>query len=116
MKKFGRLMMSTNSNEWQMVLELDMGVGTLSIHRSKETDGARKFVLIRDESPIEESDEEVDWGLVREEYPPTDTFEEAIAEMNSYPWRDMLILTLHPDYEDIIMREMKLPRLPRSRG
>jgi hypothetical protein len=105
--------METNKTDWEMILELGIEAGTLSIHRSSLPGESRKFVLIRDEVPVEESEEEVDLDLLYEEYPSMDTFEEAIKQMDSYPWREMMLLNVHPDYEENILSEMKIPRLPR---
>ena len=108
--------MQTNNTDWKMILELGMEGGTLAIYRSTLQDGEQKFALIRDEGPQEENvEEEVDWGLLFEEYPPRDTFEDAVRDMDSYPWREMLLLRVHPDYETYILDQMKLPRLPGPR-
>jgi hypothetical protein len=108
--------MKTNTTGWEKVLEVGGDEGTLAIYRAVLQDSPDKFVLIRDEVPVEDFDEEVDWAMLHEEYPPSDTFEEAVKEMDSYPWRDMLLLSVHPDYEDFILTQMKLPRMPKPRG
>ncbi len=50
-------------------------------------------------------DEDDQTDLVKER-PPVDTFEEAIQLMDQYPWRQMQLVSVHPEYAEFIRREM----------
>jgi hypothetical protein len=91
----------------EVILEIGTEGGLLSVRRFLSSNGTLKFILIIDESTMADfldKDNQID--LVKK-YPPVETFGEAVRLMDKYPWREMHLVSVHPDYAEIIRRERK---------
>ena len=96
---------ASKTNAAETILEISTEGGSLSIQRFRTLKGKLKFNFITDESTMSDFlDEEDNMDLVKE-YPPVDTFEEAIQLMNKYPWHEMHVSTVHHEYAQIFQTE-----------
>lgn len=81
--------------------------GSLSIQRFRATDGMWKFIFIRDEATMADFLDEEDQIDLFKKYPPVETFAEAIQLMNKYPWHELHLISMHPEYANVIQAEKK---------
>jgi len=97
----------TKPDSAEVILEIGAEGGSLKIQRFHASDWTWKFNLKIDESTLAEFLDEVDEVDLVKESPPVDTFAEAIQLMNKYPWRELELISVHPEYADFIRSEMK---------
>ncbi len=91
----------------EMLLKIGGEGGSLSIRRFRATDGTWKFIFITDESTLADFLEEEDQIELVKKYSPVNSFEEALQLMNKYPWHEMHLITMHPEYAGAILLEKK---------
>ena len=96
-----------NIDTVEVLLEIGGEGGSLSIQRFRATDGTWKFIFIRDESTMADFLDEEDQIDLFKKYPPVETFAEAIQLMNKYPWHELHMITMHPEYAKVIQAEKK---------
>ena len=94
-----------------IILEIGAEGGSLKLQRFRAPDGTWKFNLIINESTLADFLDEADQIDLAKEYTPVDTFEEAIQVMNNYPWRELELINVFPEYAEFIQSEMHNPQI-----
>ncbi len=100
-----KIMSAVNPDLGELVLKIGTEGGSLNIHRHRLPDGSCKFVLVVDESIMAELLPGQDQMDLVKKIPPVDTFEEAIHLMNKYPWHEMVLVSVHPEYAEYVRSE-----------
>ena len=98
-------MIVIKSDSEEVLLEIGTEGGSLIILRVRGPEGTWKFIFITDESTMAEFLDLDDQIELVKKYPPVDTFEEAVQLMNKYPWHEMHVVTIHPEYAEVIQAE-----------
>jgi hypothetical protein len=99
----------------ELVLKIGSEGGSFNIQRFRSPDETWKFIFIIDESTIADFLEEEDQTDLVKKSLPVDTFEEAIQLMDKYPWREMHVLSVHPEYAEFTAPSRKTLK-SRKRG
>ena len=99
-----KIMSAVNPDLGELVLKIGTE-GVLNIHRHRLPDGSCKFVLVVDELIMAELLPGQDQMDLVKKIPPVDTFEEAIHLMNKYPWHEMVLVSVHPEYAEYVRSE-----------
>ena len=92
----------------EIVLQVGAEGGDLRIIRARDADDQWRFLVLRDETALEDLlDEEDREGLLfRDKSGELISFNAALKILNRYPWHRLLPLKIHPEYTEAIMSEV----------
>ena len=93
----------------QTILEVGAEGGSLAVFRERNAQGMWEYRSQRDETTMSDvlPDEKFDKGDLFERSGPTNTFEDALSQLDRYPWFRLFPLEVHPDFTESILREVE---------
>ena len=98
--------LDTAKNKWESLLSVGAEGGSLAIIGLKEADQTWRFKVIRDESTILGLLDEITREDVIDEL-VFDTWEEALSNMDRYPWVTLFPIYVHDEYTIRIFRAVR---------
>ena len=92
----------------EIILEVGAEGGSLSIVRTRASDGTWRFVVLRDETTLADmlDDNEQKAFAFIDASGAVDALAAALQVMNRYPWHRLMPLKLHEEYRGAVMAEV----------
>ena len=93
----------------EIILEVGAEGGSLAVIRERNIQGMWEYRAQLDETTMSDvlPDEKFDKGDLFERSGPTSTFEDALSQLDRYPWFKLYPMQVHPDFARLVLREVR---------
>jgi HD domain len=93
----------------ETIFEVGAEGGSLVVFRERNAQGMWEYRAQRDETTMSDvlPDEKFDKGVLFERSGPTGTFEDALSQLDRYPWFKLYPMQVHPDFARLVLREVR---------
>jgi HD domain len=93
----------------EIILEVGAEGGSLAVIRDRNAEGMWEYRAQLDETTMSDvlPDEKFDKGDLFERSGPTSTFEDALSQLDRYPWFKLYPVKVHPDFAGLVLREVR---------